>query len=229
VARSSRRTTVAVVAFVLVLLLSGAAYGDNYTYRRTPAGDRAAAAIAVRASDFPARLRLAGGRVRPDETPNTDSCDGYTPKESDLVVAGDAESRFHDSAHSLLVDSQVELFRTAAMAATDVRRGRRMLAPSCQAQEAKQEHVKMVSYSLLGRPRCSCDFAVSVMLEARTPNPNLDLLSVVTAVRKGRVEALVVTSAGKARNVPSGAAALRTALAVQELAVKAVLVRLHAT
>lgn len=227
--RLSRRTTVAMVTFVLVLLVCGAAYADNYTYRRTGAGDAAAASITVRKGDLPAQLRLTGGRVEPDETPNNDSCNGYRPKESDLVVVGDAESRFHDSAHSAVIDSQATLFQTTAMAAADVRRGKRMLAPACQAQEARQEHVKMVSYSLLGHPRCSCDFAISVMLETKSPSPNLDELSILTAVRKGRFEALVVTSVGKSTNDPQHAqSALRTALAVQGLALKAVLARLHA-
>ena len=228
--RLTRRTTVAVVVFVLALLVCAAAYGDNYTYRRTRAGDAAAASVTARKADFPAQLRLSGGRVKPDETPNNDSCNGYRPKEADLVVVGDAESRFRDSAHSVVVDSQAALFQTTAMAAADVRRGERMLAPACQPQEARQEHVKFVSYSLLGRPRCSCDFAISAMLEAKTPRPNLDELSIITAARKGRFEALLVTSVGKPTNDPQSAAvALRTALAVQGLVVKAVFSRLHAT
>jgi hypothetical protein len=168
--------------------------------------------------------------VKPDETPDGDVCNGYRPKERDLVVAGDAESRFHDSAHSVVVDSQVELFQSTAMAATDVQRGKRMLDPVCQAQAARQEHVKLVSYSLLGQPRCSCDFAVSAMIETKTERPGLDLLSFLTAIRKGRFEAAVFTSVGKPTNDSQSAeAALRTALAVQGLAVKAVLSRLHAT
>lgn len=213
-----------------MLLVCGAAYADNYSYKRTTAGDAAAGSMTLRKADFPAQLLLAGGRVKPDETPNVDSCNGYIPKESDLVVIGDAESRLSDSAHSVVVDSQVELFRSTAMAAKDVRRGKRMLSPTCQAQTATQEHVKLVSYSLLGRPNCSCDFAVSVMFETKTPHPNLDLLVILTAVRKGKFEATVLTSVGKAtNNAQSAKAAATTALGVQGLAVKATLSRLHAT
>jgi hypothetical protein len=217
------------VALVLTLLVCGAAYADNYTYQRTSAGDAAAGSMTLRTSDFPAQLRLTGGRVKPDETPNVDSCSGYTPKESDLVVIGDAESRLRDSAHSVVVDSQVELFRSAVMAATDVQRGKRMLSPACQAQAARQEHVKLVSYSLLGRPNCSCDFAVSAMLETKTQQPNLDLLVILTAIRKGRFEATVVSTVGKSLNdAQSAKAAVTTALGVQGFAVKATLSRLHA-
>lgn len=226
----SRRTIAAGVVFLLVLLVCGVAYGDNYAYKRTRAGDTAAASITLRKGDFPAQLSMTGGRIKPDETPNTDFCNGYRPKQSDLVVVGDAQSRVGDSAKTIFAESQVELFQTTAMAATDVQRGKRMLAPACQAQTARQEHVQLVSYSLLGRPHCSCNFAVSARLETKTPNPNLDLLSIITAVRKERFEATVFTGVGKSPNDPQSAAlALRTALAVQGLAVKAVLTRLHAS
>jgi hypothetical protein len=225
----ARSAGAAVTGLVIVLLVCGAAYADNYTYRRTAAGDATAFSMTLRKADFPARLGLGGGRVKPDETADTDSCNGYMPEEHDLVVSGDAESRFNDSTHSVVVDSEVELFRSTAMAATDVRRGQRMLAPACQAQAAKQEHVKLVSYALIGHPKCACDFAVSASLEAKTPLPNLDTLTLITAIRKGRFEAMVLTTVGKATNNAADAgAAARTALVVQGLAVKAVLSRLHA-
>lgn len=219
----------ATAASALALLVCAAAYADNYTYRRTTADDTAAGAVTLRTADFPAQLRLTGGRVKPDETPNTDSCNGYIPKQRDLVVTGDAEARFHDSARSVIVDSQVEVFRSTTMAATDVQRGQRMLAPACQAQEAKQEHLKLVSYSLLGRPHCTCDFAISAMFETKTPQPNLDQLFVLTAIRKGRFEATVLTTVGKSTSDTSSAqAAVTTALGVQGLALKTTLARLHA-
>lgn len=213
-----------------MLLVCGAAYADNYPYKRTAAGDAAAGSMTLRKADFPVQLQLTGGQVKPDETPNVDSCNGYIPKESDLVVTGDAESRFHDAARSVVVGSQVKLFQSTVMAATDVQRGQRMLAPACQAQAARQEHVKLVSYSLLGRPPCSCEFAVSAMFETTTPQPNLDQLFILTAIRKGRFEATVLTSVGKSMNdTQSAQAAVATALGVQGLAVKTTLSRLHAT
>src|SRR5262249_31979312 len=136
----SRRMVLVVVAFVVALDACCTAYADNYTFKRTAAGDAVAGSMTLRKADFPAQLGLSGGRVKPDESPNVDSCNGYAPKKRDLVVTGDAESQFHDGAGSVVADSQVQLFRSAAMAATDVRRGRRMLAPSCQAHAAKQEH-----------------------------------------------------------------------------------------
>jgi len=216
-------------ALVLALLVCAAAYAENYTFKRTKAGDATVGAMTLRKTDFPASFGLTGGRVKPDETPNNDTCNGYLPKEHDLVITGDAESRFHDSARSVIVDSQVSMFQSTAMATTDVQRSKRMLAAACQAQAAKQEHVELVSFSVLGRPKCSCDFGVSVMLETKTAQANLDDLTIVTAIQKGRFEAVVFTDAGKLTNNPqSAAAATRAALALQGLAVKTVLTRLHA-
>jgi len=225
-----RRSTAAIVAaLAAALLVCAAADADNYTYKRTAAGDATVASLILRKTDFPAQFRLTGGSTKPDETPSTDSCNGYIPKERDLVVVGDAESAFHNQNRSVVADSQVVMFRSTAMAATDVHRSLRMIAPACQAQAAKQEHVKLVRYVLLGRPRCTCDYAVSAMVETKTAHAGLDNLTIVTLIRKGRYEASVFTSVGKSTTDPQGAAqAAQTALIVQGAALKALFPRLHA-
>lgn len=230
-AEISRRTTIVGVtlALLLVVLRCGAARADNYTYKRTRSDDARVGSMTLRKADLPATLGLTGGRIKPDETSNNDSCNGYIPKQSDLIVTGDAESRFLNGSRSIVVDSEVEVFQTSGMAATDVQRGKPMLTPACEAQSARQGHIKLVSYKLLGRPQCSCDFAFSAMLETKSSHPNLDLLFVITGIRKGRFEATVFTTVGKSMNsAQTRTAALSTALAVQALAVRASLSRLHA-
>ncbi len=224
----TRRTLPVAAGLTLaVLVLCGAALADNYTYRRTAADDAAAARVTLKAGDFPSQLALSGGAVKPDETPNNESCDGYRPKESDLVVTGDAEARFHDAHRSLAVDAQVQLLQTASMAATDIARSRRMLTVACQLQAAKQDGVKVVSYVPMGKVRCGCPFSVSYVFETKSSKPGLDHLFVVSVLRKGRAEATVFTAVGKSVSDTQGAA-LRDALAVQGLAVKAVVARLPA-
>jgi hypothetical protein len=214
---------------VVALLVCAAASAENYTYKRTIAGDAIVGAITVGKADFPAQFRLTGGRVKPDETPNTDSCNGYIPKERDLVVVGDAESTFHNANHSVVVDSQVGIFQSTAMAAADVQRSVRMITPACQAQAAKQEHVTLVRYAVLGRPKCTCDYAVSAMLETKTKHVGINNLLIVTMVRKGRYEASVFTNVGKSTTDPQGAGvAAQTAIVVQGVALKALLSHLHA-
>lgn len=216
-------------AFVVALLVCAAATAENYTYKRTKAGDAEVGSLILRGTDFPAQFGLSGGGVKPDETPNTDSCNGYTPRERDLVVVGDAESRFHNANHSVVVDSQVGMFQSTAMAATDVRRSMRMLTAACQAQAAKQEHVTLVRYVVLGRPKCSCDYAVSVLLETKTTHAGIDNLLIVTLVRKGRYEASVLTNVGKSTaSAHTAAAAAQTAIVVQGVALKAFFSHLHA-
>jgi hypothetical protein len=222
-----RSTLVTAAAGLLVLVLCGAALADNYTYRRTAADDARAASVALRSGDFPVQLQLKGGAIKPDETPDDESCNGYRPKESDLVVSGDAETRFQNANGSVAVDSQIELLKTSAMAATDVKRSKRMLSVSCQLQAAKQEHVKLVSYVPMGPARCGCAFSASYVFETKTAKAGLDHLVIVTVMRKARAEATVLTLVGKSTSDKQGTA-LRDALAVQGLAVKAVAARLPA-
>jgi hypothetical protein len=217
------------VVLVIALSLCAAAYAENYTYKRTKAGDTTVASMILRRADFPAQFRLTGGRGKPDETGNTDSCNGYTPKERDLVVVGDAESTFHNANRSVVVDSQVAMFQTEAMAAADVQRSLRMITPACQAQAAKEEHVKLVRYALLGHPNCTCDYAVSALLETKTAHVGLDNLMIVTFIRRGRYEATLFTNVGKSTaNATSAGQAAQTALIVQGTALKVLVRRVHA-
>ncbi len=216
--------TTALVAIV-VLVLCGTALANNYTYKRTAADDAKAASVAVKAHDFPAQLQLAGGAIKPDETPDTESCNGYQPKESDLVVSGDAETRFQNKNGSVAVDSQVEILKTSGMAATDVTRSKRMLSVTCQLQAAKQDHIKLVSYVPIGSPQCGCDFSASFAFETKTAKAGIDHLFIVTVMRKARAEATVLTLVGKSTSDTKNTA-LRDAIAVQSLAVKAIVARL---
>ena len=212
---------------MFALVLCAAALANNYTFKRTATDDAKAAGGLVKGGDFPAQFHLTGGRVKPDETPDNESCNGYRPKESDLVVTGDAESSFHDSAHSVVVDSQIELLQTSTMAATDVKRSLPMLTKSCQVQEAKQDHVKLVAFIPMGPARCGCDFSQTSLYETKTSKATVDHLLLVTGMRKGRAEATVLTEVGKSTTDTQNAA-LQAALSVQGVAVKAVAARLPA-
>lgn len=226
--RDMRRVAIALV-FAVALSVCAAAYAENYTFKRTAAGDKTVGALTLVKADFPTQFRFTGGRVKPDESPNSDSCNGYTPKERDLVVVGDAQSDFHNPDNSVVVDSQVQLFRAAAMTAVDVQRSLRMLSAACQAQVLKQEHVQLVRFLVLGRPRCTCDFAITMSFETKTSHPGLNSLLLITFVRKGPYEASLYTNVGKSTtNAQHASAAAQTALIVQGVALKALLKRLHA-
>jgi hypothetical protein len=217
-----KQAVVSAAVIALVLALCGAALADNYTYRRTAQDDATAASITVKRGAFPITLQLTGGRVKPDETPNTDTCNGRTPKQSDLVVTGDAETRYSSKATGIAtIDSQVTLLRTSAMVKTDFARQLPTLTRACTTQQAKQEHLTLLSWKKLGAARCTCDYSTSVTFETKTSTPGVDLLWVMTVMRRGRVEASVVTALAKPTSDAQNLT-LRGALGIQGLAIKAV-------
>ena len=223
-----KQVAVAFGTATLVLALCGVALADNYSYHRNAHDDGTAASIVVRGSDLPATFRLTGGRVKPDETADNTTCNGYRPKESDLVVTGDAATRFSNKAAGILgVYSQVQLMKTNSMAATDVTRSVRMLSRECSAEEAKSEHLKMVSFKSLGPATCACDYSESITFETATTNAAIHTLWVFTVMRHGRIEASVITGVGKSANDTQNLA-LGAALGIQGLAVKAVSARFAA-
>jgi hypothetical protein len=226
--QAMRKATISAAVIVLVLALCGAALADNYTYRRTAKDDATAASITAKLAAFPASLQLTGGRVKPDETPNTDTCNGRTPKQSDLVVTGDAETRYSSKASGVAtIDTQVSLFKAASMVKTDFARQLPTLTRSCTTQEAKQEHLTLLSWKKLGSARCACDYSTSITFETGTASPTVHLVWVMTVMRRGRVEASVVTALAKPTSDAQNLT-LRGALGVQGLAVKAISSRLAA-
>lgn len=212
---------------MLVFAVCGAALADNYRYERTAHDDAAAAAVALKPSDFPAQFALRGGPTKPDETPDHDSCYGYRPKESDLVVTGDAETKYANAKAGIVsIDSQVELLKTRAMTATDFARSLPMLSSRCMFTIAKQEHIHLVgSWLMLGAARCVCDQSASFSFETTTARKNLHLLWILTVMRRGRFESFVMTALAKS-TADTRNATFRDALVVQGLAIKAVSERL---
>lgn len=104
---------------LLALATAAAAAAENYQYRIVARDHATAAAVTLKRSDLPGLTGWTGGSVPPDRTPETkaDSCNGYLPKQSDLVVTGDAETRYSFQGTTLV--TQVQLLRTPAMVATD--------------------------------------------------------------------------------------------------------------
>jgi hypothetical protein len=81
----------------------------------TAADQAAARAAVVRLRDL-GSSGWQGGRVKPDLTSGL-SCPGYTPKQSDLVLTGAAETAWHRT--GLAVRSVAQVLKTRAMVARD--------------------------------------------------------------------------------------------------------------
>jgi len=194
-----RRTAVAATFLALALAVCGGAPAENYRYAHSSRDDRLAASTLLRKTDFPAQLRLSGGRTKPDETATDATCDGKQPKQSDLVITGDAETRFANAPQGILqLDSEVQAFKTEAMARTDFARQLPFLTARCGAEIMKHEHTTLVKpWHVTVTKKCICDEMVTMTFETTTSRPDLHVVWVVSGVRVGRFEATIVTMIGK--------------------------------
>jgi uncharacterized protein YoaH (UPF0181 family) len=145
------------------------------------------------------------------------------------VVTGDAASRYADGASTGLIETQVSLFKTAAMAAEDRNRQSPTLNASC-IREAMASGLKsgenVGSVTRLPSLRCSYQNA-SFMFEVTYSypgKPRIKYVFFVTELRLGRAEAIVFTSLREMR-----ANAKTVALNLQGGVLKAVQSRLSST
>ena len=206
-----RRAVVFLIVVAVVLALCATAFADDYVYKRGSADTALAHALLVARQDFPAALKLKGGPVKPDES--VDPCDNS--KKRDLVISGDAEARYSSPSKGIaLVDVEVGVFQTAAMAHTDWTRElpfstRKML--ECSLRADKKDHLKLLAYQKLGPARCACDDSLSLMVETTGFRQDQRLLWVFTQMRRGRIEAglttMVVRAASDTSNMAVSAAA----------------------
>jgi hypothetical protein len=113
----ARQQTLAIVV-VGALVCAAVAAADNYQYNLLPGDQLVAKHIVLSRVDLPALKLWKGGAVKPDETSTDLNCrNGFQTKESDLMVTGDAETKYDD--HGSTIDTEAIVFKTATMAKTD--------------------------------------------------------------------------------------------------------------
>src|SRR5262245_4462558 len=137
---SLTRHAVGAVAAVLTcaaaLVVASAAAADDYT-RKVVAADQAAAKAAVlRTGDF-GPLTVKGGPVKPSAPDGDRMCSYFDPKESDLVLTGEAESAWQ--ATGIEFRSSVLVLRTKDMVRTDWKRTFVPICLRCMADGLKKE------------------------------------------------------------------------------------------
>jgi hypothetical protein len=140
---------------VLALVVVGAAFGDKEQVRLTKADMAKARAIALRISDIGGAGRGWTGAAKKPDPPSSLDCGTYSPKQSDLVLTGQAETDYAVS--GLEFDNQVEILKTARMVKLDWQRSvgspellpclRRLFAKNLPASE------KLISFSRIGFPK----------------------------------------------------------------------------
>jgi hypothetical protein len=213
-------------ALCVAAVATAAATGENYRFRRT-AGDEAAAAAAVlERTDLPGTLVLRGGRSKPDEKAETaaDTCNGRLQEEHDLVVTGDAQSDFKDPTGILHISTEIRLFETARMAATDMRRDASFATRACFVQQSARQKpaLRLVGFRRLGSVVgvSSSSYQVEFAIVGRPRSPHIVI--VYSDLVKGRVRAQVGTTLLEIQST-----APTVALQLQAYAVSAVTARLR--
>jgi hypothetical protein len=108
------------LAAVLATAPVAAAGGGQEQTHLTAAGQAAAAAAVMTRDDLNAPASWTGGPRKPDLRPSA-PCAGFTPKQSDIVRTGAAQSTFSD-ATGISFDSEAQVLRSARMLLLDWQR-----------------------------------------------------------------------------------------------------------
>lgn len=114
------RLAAAIVAAGVALAAAGTAFADKEKVQLTAADQAAAKATVLRLADLGGSGKgWSGGAKTP--SPNSSLvCTNFDPKQSDLVLTGDAESAYQHT--GLEFDSEVQLLKTKAMVKLDWQR-----------------------------------------------------------------------------------------------------------
>jgi hypothetical protein len=181
----------ALAAFILaaVVVPMATASGLDRPQVRINAPDQAAAKFAlVRKADLGSGWT--GGPKKPDLS-STMSCPGYTPKQSDLVVTGAAETDFQRP--GVAVQSIAQVMKTSSMVARDWQRtvldprAFKCLRYTLAKQLTKQERI--VSFSKLGFPHLArFTNAYRIEIEVRAQAQKVRLTSDLIVIGRGRTE-----------------------------------------
>ena len=117
-----RRLTLGFVSITAALVVVAGAWasGTDKEPRHYTAADQAVAhAIVLTQGDLGSAWK--GGAKKVD-TSAPPTCPNFNPRQSDLVVTGDAESEFSDSAAGVQYDSEAQILQTAHMVQLDWQR-----------------------------------------------------------------------------------------------------------
>ena len=210
----SRRRLVPAALALVALVFAAAAAADKEKVQLTAADQARAKATVLRLADLGGPTSGWSGGLAKVSADSSLQCAGYDPKQSDLIVTGQAESSY---AHvGLEFESQVELLKTEQMVKLDWRRSvdqaslvpclRQVLSKNLPAGE------KFVSFRRLGSPKVGDESAmfrgiVAVKEGAQTVKVMID----VAVVGIGRSEITLITTAPYAAVADVAAAELHLA------------------
>ncbi len=197
---------VTVSAGVVALSLAASALAENYQFAKTRADVQLARRTVLTRADLPKASLVRGGFIKPDESASSaaDSCNGRNPKESDLVVTGDAASRFVDPSGVLAIYSQSTVFKDGRMAVADVTRGLPFMNATCLRHAMEQSNTThFVSFKRLASLPGYLNASYVLNFTRQTPGQgSVGFLMAVSVIEHGRTEVLVMTQLEEAGPAP---------------------------
>jgi hypothetical protein len=113
--------SVALLVCIAATAVAAAAIRGVEPRHYTAADQAAARSIVLKRADLGPASVWKGGMTKPDTSPDPD-CGNFNPKESDLVITGDAESSYGDAAGLVNYDSEAQILQTAKMVQLDWQR-----------------------------------------------------------------------------------------------------------
>jgi hypothetical protein len=144
-------------ACLCALAWASTAKADNFQFKVAPADQAAAAAAVLKLSDIASGKGWTGGAIKPDRSPDTPDCPNVVVKVSDLVVTGDAESKFKYQGGVGSIHTSSGVFRTTDMLEDYWQRDTgnpAVIACSRKSVEKSvQKYGRLVSFKELALPR----------------------------------------------------------------------------
>lgn len=201
-------------------LVVGAAWAsgtDKEPRRYTVADQALARSIILRQGDLGASGIWHGGAKKPDTSPSP-TCPDFNPRQSDLLITGDAESEFSYAAAGVDYDSEAQILQTAHMVQLDWQRSvlpsaalpclRSILAGVIPAGE------KIVSVGRVAVPKLAtytAEFRVVLDVHSSTTSKSIRELIDELIVGRNRTEISLTTEAPYAARGPVEQSEIRIA------------------
>jgi hypothetical protein len=194
--RHHRAVRVLALAALAVLAseASATAGKNSYTVRTTPAGQAAARAVVLRASDVGSGWK--GGPVKPDLSVDP-PCANFHPRYSDLVVTGAAATHYLQP--GLAVRSDVAILRTPKMVALDWRRtygtARYIACARTNLRKLQSKTTHVVALRRLSFPHIATySSAYRATLDVKTKAGTVPVAVDILAFGSGRTEVVMTTT-----------------------------------
>jgi hypothetical protein len=208
-----RRSLLAVLSVVGGLLVTAAASADDYSYSLTAADQAAARAVVIHRADLGTATQWKGGLVTPDRSQL--QCPHYNPKQSDLVVTGNAEAHWA-AGNSISFESSVKIFESEWMVRTDWARSyTSALLPCLRATAAHGifKGARLVSVQRIRFPPVSTfTEAIRTLVDVSASGKTVRVMVDAVLIGHGRTEIALVTTAAYAARAPVTAAEDRLAV-----------------